>query len=864
MAFCGDGRLSSGLPTGARLRSWRRTFRGFVRVAATAAVASVLMVPVATAPVGAYPNSRTSLGPSHLGVGSGSGSDAGSSATTATTVDGTASSTTVADDGGAAELAEDILTPLRVYLLIDESGSLTDADVTREREVAAAVPATLFPGSTVSIWGFGSAPVPGAQAVTKYCSSETIPETGTAAVRDRLSACAGQVHRRADNEGNDTDYHAALRAVAEEEQRAVASRPKAKPGDAPPPPGIVVLLTDGRLDVKNVQEYGTDPAARQAQAEQRITAQVLPEFQKMRLQLWPFGYGEVDKAALDRLAAGAFGPNPACVTASKPVATVAGSREAVVGSVLGAFRSARCAGGSETAPTGTSVPTGTRDFPLDIPVTASVASIVVVKGDPKATVAFIDPKGRDVTTKKEIDGQELEATNSELQSSVRVTLPVPGRWIARVKTPATATFLADATWVGQVATNIDTEPYAPLPGDDVVVQFRLNTRSKVDGLKDAAKGLNFKASIQVGKEPPKELSVNDSGKSGDRVAGDLEYSGTFKMPTKCEKNVDVQVVGTVDAVGLQGDTRPKYLVCSEAKRDLVASVERTPTKPLRLYGNESLEFEVAVSNDGEPVELDLGVQTNPAANIKVTPPRVKAGTGSSQSTHKLVVGEVTKPERTEVVLRVRQDGKTIEEETFELRLDVPPSFCEKFPCVPAAIAFALVIAGVVGFVVFRKARYAKAQQMRGLTARTRSRVPNDFEEDAGGQIVRPPAASSLEWKFAVDQGSIIRPDDTADDSRLWTVRRGEGSQVRSHIKVRRPMADARDDFAPTFATPAAAPVSDDPWETVTLPVTAPADDPTEVAVGGDWELHSLPATFQIDDEFDLVIQNAPNSAKSRR
>lgn len=758
----------------------------------------------------------------------------------------------------ADDLADELLTPLRVYLLIDESGSLTSEDVAREIEVAAAVPATLFPESTVTIWGFGSAPAAGNQAVSRYCTNERITTKGAAADRARIGACALKVHRRAPTEGNDTDYHAALAAVRDEERNLAKSKPASKPGEEPP--AIVLFLTDGRLDVHTVPEYGTDEAARDKEAQRRIDTDVLPAFKELGIQLWPFGYGEVDKTALDALASGGFGPNPACATSSQPVATVAGSREAVVASVLSVFRAARCAAGPKSSSGPTEVAIGSKDFPIDIPVTATGASIVVVKGTPDATVTFIDPLGRDVTTKKSVDGQTLEATSSDLESSIRITLPQPGRWIARVKTPAAATFLADATWVGRVTTNLDTEPFSPQPGEEVVVQFRLNTRAKAGALKGMADDLKFKASVQIGDDEPQALVVHDDGKSGDRAAGDLEYTGTFKMPTKCPKEVPIQVVGTVDAIGLEGDVRPKFIVCLETERALVVTVGRTPTKPMRVLSGESLEFEVSVSNDGEPIELQMGIETSPTANISVTPKALKAPSGSSTSTHKIVVGEVKGPARTDVVVRVRQDGKVVEEETFQVDLDVPPPFCEKFPCVPMAVAIVTVVAGVIGFMVFRKSQYAKAQQMRGLVARTRERTPSDYAMAGDGPMARPPAAAATEWRFVVDHGEIVRPADASDDSGVWVVKRGEKGQVRSHIRVRRPIGDGGSEFTAHVGAEAPAPsLSDDPW--ATSPVSVVTSDESEPAVVGDWEIYALPATFQVDDEFDLVISNASTRAK---
>ena len=153
--------------------------------------------------------------------------------------------------------------------------------------------------------------------------------------------------------------------------------------------------------------------------------------------------------------------------------------------------------------------------------------------------------------------------------------------------------------------------------------------------------------------------------------------------------------------------------------------------------------------------------------------------------------------------------------------------------------------------------------MRGLVARTRSRVPNDFDDEEGRPITRPPSAASTEWRFVVDHGEIMRPDETAGDSQVWTVRRGENGQVRSHIRVRRPSGEDVGQLVAAGSRSNATPAGSDPWDSHGEPAQSEESPTLEPQQSEAWEICGLPATFQVDDEFDLVLQNATPKSKSR-
>ncbi|MGP4024032.1 hypothetical protein [Actinomadura sp. 3N407] len=105
-----------------------------------------------------------------------------------------AASTAVSTAAGAPEP-----TLMDVSILVDESGSLSDADVHEEIEAATTIAlGGLNPRSRVSVHGFGSQNKPGQNAITEACPPTVLDSS---VKKDALASCVRKLHRRADGEG---------------------------------------------------------------------------------------------------------------------------------------------------------------------------------------------------------------------------------------------------------------------------------------------------------------------------------------------------------------------------------------------------------------------------------------------------------------------------------------------------------------------------------------------------------------------------------------------------------------------------------------------------------------------------------------
>jgi len=99
---------------------------------------------------------------------------------------------------------------LDVVMLVDESGSETDAKVAEERQTAGTIAQSLLnPRSRVTVVGFGGVNhvAPNQNPVNVACQP-TI--TSGASNLSYLASCVNSLHRRTEAEGDDTDYAAAL------------------------------------------------------------------------------------------------------------------------------------------------------------------------------------------------------------------------------------------------------------------------------------------------------------------------------------------------------------------------------------------------------------------------------------------------------------------------------------------------------------------------------------------------------------------------------------------------------------------------------------------------------------------------------
>ncbi|MGW0203986.1 vWA domain-containing protein, partial [Nonomuraea sp. NPDC003201] len=431
--------------------------------------------------------------------------------------------------------------PVRVVVLVDESGSLSGQDVARERAASQLIALSeLSPQSQVAVVGFGSSNGPGQAAVDIAC-----PLTGVETAQDResLSRCVEKLRRRTSDEGGDTDHAAALEQALDI-MNAPDDQQRAK---------IVFLLTDGVLDVRNSPQYGADAQARNRNARAQIDRS-LRDADKARVQIWPLGFGSADKTSLDAFAAGGWRQPCGDQETATPRARVVATSADVERSLLEAFAYARCAG-IEQSVTDSLEPNATVDLQVNIPIIATDGSIVVVKRDRRIRVTYFDPDGNQVPKQGEQNDSTFQvAGEAGPVESLRIRNPLPGKWRVQLTSPPGVSrqdVSATVVWQGALRASISLSNPRPRPGEQVAVRLRLQTRTGTITDPAALEGLRFTARMSGDGFQELPVDLRDTGDGPDRAQSDGEYSGQVTIPATATGALSF--LGKVTGPGVAGD-----------------------------------------------------------------------------------------------------------------------------------------------------------------------------------------------------------------------------------------------------------------------------------------------------------------------
>ncbi|MEU8346431.1 vWA domain-containing protein [Spirillospora sp. NPDC048832] len=479
-------------------------------------------------------------------------------------------------------------TLMDVSILVDESGSLSDADVREEIKAATSIALSgLNPRSRVSVYGFGSQNRPGQNAITEACPPTVLDSS---VKKDALGACIRKIHRRADGEGNDTDHAAAL-------AKGLSALGAGGPEGALK---VVFLLTDGRLDVHRSPHYGRIESDRNREAEKQVETQ-LALASSGRVQVWPLGFGSgIDHAALERFAAGGY--QGACDgrTASRPKARVVRDSGDVVRSLTDAFAAAGCAGVSRSDET-TLGPGQTRELKIDIPIIATDGNITVAKGDPRVRVDYVQPGGETVVPNGRSGQSEFKRAGENAGVETLHTVnPRNGTWTIRLTAPdklAKQLVSATAIWQGAVSSSLVVEPPSARTGQPLTVRLSLVTRQGAVTDRKALSGLNFTVQAtgpSLG--APQSIIIRDDGKAPDDRAGDGRYAGTFTAPGRPG---DLTFTGVVSGYGIHADKLPVTVAVGAQAPVLQGRVEFS-ADPVVHPGAE-VRGKVTMENAGAPV-----------------------------------------------------------------------------------------------------------------------------------------------------------------------------------------------------------------------------------------------------------------------
>ncbi|MEU6169491.1 vWA domain-containing protein [Streptomyces tanashiensis] len=597
--------------------------------------------------------------------------------------------------------------PLDFAVVVDQSKSLADKDLARETEAAALLSqGEISERSQATVIGFGSSEKPGQSPVREVCPLTVADAAG----RERLSECVQQLNRRDEARmGPGTDFPAAIRQAV---TRLTQSRAPASGGaKTPAVPKVVFLLTDGRLDVADSPEYGTDRDTRQSNGARRLTEE-LARARAAGVQIWPLGFGsEIDRSALTAMAEGGYRGACSDIPGSVPRMRVVGTSAEIDKALQETFAAARCARLAQ----GT-VGKPPADLNVTIPPIATDGSLTVAKHDPKVRVTYYDPAGRKVPVRGEFDGSTFEVSGQDGPvEALRVKDPMPGRWRVHIEAPEghrDREVAVRAIWQGRLRSDVTLDPASPRAGEKVTVQVRMQTRRGVV-ITDPRQLADLTASAEVAGAgfSPFTFKLADDGRAPDAKAGDVRFTGTFTLPTGATG--DLELVTRMAAPGITSDRRPVHARRGPDVPVVTAglAVDRATVHP---GGTVRGTLDVT-NNDSTPHTLRFALQDQtPGADLTLAPTPVTAPAGRSTRipfTVTLAAGTALGELGGRVAVVDTGDGDAVLDTAFlDVLVVAPPTWWDRWwkAVVGGAVAF-LVLAALVGI------RYLARRRRRDLT-----------------------------------------------------------------------------------------------------------------------------------------------------
>ncbi|MER5706254.1 vWA domain-containing protein [Streptomyces sp. NPDC002122] len=617
---------------------------------------------------------------------------------------------TAADPADPAEGPD----PIDFAVVVDQSASLADKDLARETEAAGLLSqGEISERSRATVIGFSSSEKAGQSPVREVCELTVADAAG----RERLSACVQLLNKRdAARMGPGTDFPAAIRQAVTRLGQKRAGGAAAK---APATPKVVFLLTDGKLDVSDSPEYGTDAANRQSNGERRLTEE-LARARAAGVQIWPLGFGtEIDRAALTAMAERGYRGACSDVPGSVPHMRVVGSSAELDKALQETFAAARCARISHG--TAGKPPA---DLTVVIPPIATDGSLTVSKHDPKVRVTYYDPAGRKVPTRGEFDGSTFEVGGQDGPvEALRVKNPLPGRWRVHIEAPEghrDREVAVRAIWQGMLRSDVTLDPASPRAGEEVTVSVRMQTRRGVT-VTDPRQlaDLAVAAELRGDGFAPVTFRLADDGRAPDRKAGDVRFTGTLTVPAGATG--DLELTTRMSAPGVTSDRRPLHARVTQGTPLVTAGVvlDRATVHP----GSTVRGTLDVTNNDAGPRALRLAVENQtPGAELSVSPATVTAPPGgSTRIPFTVTVGGGTPLGELggRIAAMDPGDGERVLDDAFlEVLVVAPPTWWDRWWKAVVGGAAVLVLIGV--FLVIQIMVRRRRRDLTGVTIELRA------------------------------------------------------------------------------------------------------------------------------------------------
>lgn len=619
--------------------------------------------------------------------------------------------------------ASDAPEPVELAIAVDQSGSLRPSDVERERDAAGRIAVgEISAASRITVLGFASADNDEQSPVDEVCPTTELDPVA----REKTGECIGRLARRAKGTGTGTDFPAVIRQAVTRLGEHGDDRPR-----------VLFLLTDGKLDVDDSPAYGRDLESRRTNGARELD-KALAEAARAKVQIWPLGFGEgIDESALDAMAAGGYQGGCTDLPAARPRATVVPDSTTLGNALQRAFAGARCL---VTDPPVEDRPPA--DISVRLSPLATLATIVVSKGDPEVRATYYDPRGEKVEPGTRADGSrfELAGAGGEVES-LRITDPRPGDWQVRLDAPeGHRDKLASVSvqWRGTVRSSIVMTPASPRPGEKVRIELGLQTRDD-EGVSDPDDLRRLKVSGELTGDgfPPQDLELGDRGENGDSKAGDGRFTGTVLIPDGADGAL--KAVGVLGAVGLTADHRPFLTRTAPVNPDVRAEIR---VDDAEVHPGEGVPFVLLASNDsGGPRTLRLYPRDTEPGAVRISPAEITLAPGESVNRRgRLTVDAGQRPHRLTArveVLDRDERGRPLDAKLVDLDITPVPPWYERFwaDWWWALVSALVAVAGLTGYAVWRRRQQATDVDPGGL--RIGLTVPGGSGERTASEIVVP-------------------------------------------------------------------------------------------------------------------------------
>lgn len=661
-------------------------------------------------------------------------------------------------------------TPLDIVILVDESGSESNADVQHERAAAATIAQTpLNPRSRVTVIGFGGADgnVPNQDPTTVVCQ----PTIASGATNlEYLARCVRELHRRTPAEGDNTDYGAALGQAMSVLGPGTAAGAKSPAGAVK----AILMMTDGGLDVSGDPQYPQPnwlPAAHHAVNLQLATARAAGA------EVWPLGFGNISPANagyLQYLARN--GGQHTCDSrpVSKPRATVAQNSARALSALFQLYAAAACSGvssgGSQRVPGGQS-----RVLSVTIPPIASSGVISVDKVDPAFRVDYLTPDGTEVTGGS-LGGSRFVRSGQDTPVEVlHIANPQPGTWRVRVTAPKgerSQLVSVTAFWQGAVRVSLVASPPTARPGQPIGVV--LSVLGASGPITDPALLSGMHVQVTVTGDGLPGASVvpvhQPAQASSGLAAGD--FAGSFRAPST---EGTLSFLGTAVGYGLYATEVPTQVQVSSAAGFLQGTVQFSA--PDTVVAGQSIHGEVLFDNKtGQSQRVRLALTALPALATVASPAgAVSVPSGTSVTHFTIALSPRTPVGSASMVLRVvdvGHPGTSYGEQQLLVNVRHPPGVLGKYRWQIGGIAALLSLIALALFL--RRAERRRQIDVRDLSVRL-SRDGNQL-----GQELKAPGKESDSFRFMIrdEDGSEPRLDFPQRGDRPYLARRVTHGRIR--------------------------------------------------------------------------------------